>query len=84
MLLARFGSLIGVGLALMGFGHGGDAAQEKPANVSVEVVDESGAAVAKAEVRFSTASGVIAKEIADDQGKARVRGAGCVRPCGNF
>ncbi len=73
MLLARLGSLIGVGLVLVSFVSAGDAAQEETAIVAVEVIDESGAAVPKAQVRFSTGPEVIAAEIADDEGKARVR-----------
>ena len=70
MLLARLGPLTGVGLALVSCLLTGAAAQEKTANVAVEVVDESGAAVGKAQVKFFTASEVIAAEIANDKGQA--------------
>jgi hypothetical protein len=73
MLLARVGSLIGVGLVLATCVVAGEEAQEKTASVAVEVVDENGAVVAKAQVKFSIASEDIAAEITDDTGKARAR-----------
>lgn len=64
---------MGVGLALVSRALAGEAAQEKTTSVAVEVVDESGASIAKAQVEFSIASEGILTESADDQGKVHVR-----------
>jgi hypothetical protein len=71
MLLARLGSLIGVGLALATCLFAEEAAQEKTAVVAVEVVDQGSGTVAKAQINFSIGSQEILTEIADDDGKAR-------------
>jgi aminopeptidase N len=72
MLLARIGLLICIGLAIVSRALAAGA-QQKPARVAVDVVDESGAAVAKAQITFSMASEEIATETADDQGQALAR-----------